>query len=129
MNASQNTIIHFRMAHLLEKATPNQIGGKKILHDPPSPVKPFLRGCFSGGWQKPRMKSQATLGPFFPYGLRDLAASSLTNPCTSLMAKELPYGPFTFTRGRTPSSSPFMTGCWFAPSARDFWVTCCSTYS
>jgi len=56
-------------------------------------------------------RDELRVPPSSPYGLRDLAANSLTNPCTSLMAKELPYGPFTFTNGRTPSSSPFMTGC------------------
>src|SRR5204863_8435155 len=39
------------------------------------------------------------------------------------------HRPLTLTRGSIPSSSPFMTGCWLPPTARDFVVTCCSMYS
>src|SRR5215470_8209466 len=34
----------------------------------------------------------------------------------------------TLTRGRMPSSSPFITGCWLPPTERDFCATCCSRY-
>src|SRR5439155_13208457 len=32
-------------------------------------------------------------------------------------------------RGSTPSSSPFITGCWLPPTARDLRVTSRATYS
>src|SRR5205814_404205 len=39
-----------------------------------------------------------------------------------------PHGCRGLTRvsGMAPSSSPFITGCWLPPTARDFCVTCCS---
>ena len=35
----------------------------------------------------------------------------------------------TRTSGRGPSSSPFRTGCWLPPTARERWATSRSTYS
>src|SRR5262245_11886921 len=39
------------------------------------------------------------------------------------------HRPGTFTSGSGPSISPFMTGCWLPPTARDLAVTCTLTCS